>query len=241
MEKPVAPSGAGGERGMLVRSRWAPMYSWGSRKKGGGTKVPPKSRRISEAQHGWADKPAETRSRCFSCPTDFRTGIRRRAPQRICDRRRLERTSRHREGGLEGAASSSRRPASGEAGPGLQRDRGARNPREQNRKGPVTPFRATVAPSRAWRGSRFRVDRATLRSLPPVGWVRRPTSRLRRGRKAFSTGRRVFSVDQLQMFFGPTPAFGMRSRPRPKPADYRALTSPTVPARRFPPLTGPNR
>ena len=28
-------------------------------------------------------------------------------------------------------------------------------------KGPVTPFRATVAPFPAWRGSRFRVDRAT--------------------------------------------------------------------------------
>ena len=28
-------------------------------------------------------------------------------------------------------------------------------------KGPVTPIRATVAPFPAWRGSRFRVDRAT--------------------------------------------------------------------------------
>src|SRR5689334_21921006 len=37
--------------------------------------------------------------------------------------------------------------------------------RSQKRKdkigeGPVTPFRATVAPFPAWRGSRFRVDRA---------------------------------------------------------------------------------
>ena len=31
----------------------------------------------------------------------------------------------------------------------------------ENEEGPVTPFHATVAPSRAWRGSRFQVDRAT--------------------------------------------------------------------------------
>lgn len=38
----------------------------------------------------------------------------------------------------------------------------------QNRKGPVTPIRATVAPFPAWRGSRFRVDR-TMNSTRPVG------------------------------------------------------------------------
>ena len=54
--KPVAPSGAGSERAVLVRGRQGPMDCMGSEKRGLGNKYPQDSRRKSEAQHGWADK-----------------------------------------------------------------------------------------------------------------------------------------------------------------------------------------
>ena len=59
-------------------------------------------------------------------------------------------------------------------------------------KGPVTLFRATVAPSRAWRGSRFRVDRATREITGSGGWFRSQHRGCRKRRTPLSPLRRAF-------------------------------------------------
>lgn len=166
-------------------------------------------------------------------PYDFRTGIfcpaplgngRRSAPSRRSLRHdRPPPTGpwwRGRRGGRPGARS--RRPRPERKGATLRTKpetlrplsaatRATRTGRQrQIRKGPVTLFRATVAPSRAWRDSRFRVDRATRRSRPP-DWLVPETDIEAAGKAlmAFSPARRAFS-----------PSSGkMASRPRPRPGD----------------------
>ena len=145
---------------MLVRSRWAPMELMGIEKKGWGSKVPPEI----EAKIGgpaWLDR-KNLRRRGADASRALQTFV----PESAVVRHResviagvSEKTSRHRDGKPREPKDERR-----------QQGREAQSRQKQNRKGPVTPFRATVAPSRAWRGSRFRVDRATLRSLPPA-WL----------------------------------------------------------------------
>ncbi len=53
----------------------------------------------------------------------------------------------------------------------------------QKTEGPATPFHATVAPSRAWRGSRFQVGRAIIRSR---GALRQPPTAPNARRRALS-------------------------------------------------------
>ena len=96
---------------------------------------------------------------CFSCPTHFRTGICRSAPLRNGALGRAQARPRPRLAVL--LCFRSPLPLA------FATPDARRNYAKQNRKGPVTPFRATVAPSRAWRDSRFRVDRAIRRSLSP--------------------------------------------------------------------------